>query len=330
LLKTLSDLDVMLLDPIKNTQFHHFQNVTHDGLGSDWKNLLEAAYLQRFFHRLETLLGNRFQRIKFLIINKNSRWSRIEPPIRGKDVVLLWLGDEEGTIPHELSRDFRLILKSYWPISESVGNMHPFPLCGGSAVLERDPIPFEKKSTNVFFSGNLNANRVDFYRHFIPWGGIPAGNLPLLVRKLIARGLGTRPGRLMPRDFSASFPDSVISFTGGFAQGYPPGEFAARLADAKIAICPPGFTSPETIRHFEAMSLGCVVISSSLPPNSFYRGGPVIQLKNWHSLRSLVLNLIENEESLGEASRMTMSWWKTHCSPEALAQKITPILKSAE
>jgi hypothetical protein len=307
--------------------FRAFKNVLHDELGIEWGKLLEATYLIRFFESLRENMGESFEQFRFLIINKNSRWSRIEPPIRGKDVVLLWLGDEEGTIPHELSGNFRLILKSYWPISESVGNMHPFPLCGSSAVLERDLIPFDQRKTGVFFSGNLNANRVDLYRQFIPWGGFPPGNLPLLARKLIARGLGSRPGRLLPRDFSASFPDSVIRFTGGFAQGYPPGEFATRLADARIAICPPGFTSPETIRHFEAMSNGCVVISSSLPPNPFYRGGAVIQLKNWQLLRPLILNLIEDEESLGETSRRTRNWWKTHCSPEAMAKKITPILK---
>lgn len=307
--------------------FPAFENVLHEDLGIDWAKLLEATYLVRFFESLQEHMGESFEQFRFLIINKNSRWSRIDPPIRGKDVVLLWLGDEEGTIPHELSGDFRLILKSYWPISESVGNMHPFPLCGSSAVLEKDPVPIEERKTGVFFSGNLNANRVDFYRQFIPWGGFPPRNLPLLARKLIARGLGTRPGRLLPRDFSASFSDSVIRFTGGFAQGYPIGEFAARLADARIAICPPGFTSPETIRHFEAMSHGCVVISSPLPPNPFYRGGPVIQLKNWQLLRPLILNLIEDAESLGETSRLTRSWWENHCSPEALAQKITSVLK---
>jgi hypothetical protein len=306
---------------------HSFINVFHEELGNDWSELLEATYLRRFFKSLREHMGESFEQFRFLIINKNSRWSRIAPPIRGEDVVLIWLGDEEGTIPHELAGEFRLILKSYWPLSEPLGNMHPFPLCGSSAVLEKDPVPFEKRSTNVFFSGNLNANRVDLYRQFIPWGGFPPGNLPLLARKLIARGLGTRPGRLLPRDFSASFSDSVIRFTGGFAQGYPIGEFAARLADARIAICPPGFTSPETIRHFEAMSHGCVVISSSLPPNPFYRGGPVIQLKNWQLLRPLILNLIEDAESLGETSRLTRSWWENHCSPEALAQKITSVLK---
>jgi hypothetical protein len=306
--------------------FRAFKNVLHDELGIEWGKLLEATYLIRFFESLRENMGETFERFRFLIINKNSRWSRIEPPIRGKDVVLLWLGDEEGTIPHELSGDFRLILKSYWPISESVGNMHPFPLCGSSAVLEKDPVPFEERKTGVFFSGNLNANRVDFYRQFIPWGGFPQGNLSLLARKLIARGLGTRPGRLLPRDFSASFPDSVIRFTRGFAQGYPPGEFAARLADARIALCPPGFTSHETIRHFEAMSQGCVVVSAILPTNVLYRASPVIEIEKWSTLHSVLADMLNHPSRLAEISQSTYRWWNRVLSPEAMAFRIANLL----
>jgi len=308
--------------------FRAFKNVLHEDLGIDWVKLLEATYLERFFESLREYMGESFEQFRFLIINKNSRWSRIDPPIRGKDVVLLWLGDEEGTIPHELSGDFRLILKSYWPISESLGNMHPFPLCGSSAVLEKDPVPIEERKTWVFFSGNLNANRVDFYRQFIPWGGFPPGNLPLLARKLIALGLGTRPGRLLPRDFSASFPDSVIRFTGGFAQGYPIGEFAARLAEARIAICPPGFTSPETIRHFEAMSHGCVVLSARLPTNVLYRASPVIEIEKWSSLHSVLADMLNHPSRLAEISQSTYEWWNRVLSPKAMAIRTTRLLTS--
>lgn len=308
--------------------FRAFKNVLHDELGIEWGKLLEATYLIRFFESLRENMGETFEQFRFLIINKNSRWSRIEPPIRGKDVVLLWLGDEEGTIPHELSGDFRLILKSYWPISESVGNMHPFPLCGSSAVLEKDPVPFEERKTGVFFSGNLNANRVDFYRQFIPWGGFPPGNLPMLARKLIARGLGSRPGRLLRRDFSASFPDSVIRFTGGFAQGYPPGEFAARLADARIALCPPGFTSHETIRHFEAMSQGCVVVSATLPTNVLYRASPVFEIEKWSALHSVLADMLNHPSRLAEISQSTYEWWNRVLSPEAMANRTIRLLTS--
>ena len=275
---------------------HSFINVFHEELGSDWSELLEAAYLRRFFKSLRELMGESFEQLRFLIINKNSRWSRIAPPIRGEDVVLIWLGDEEGTIPHELAREFRLILKSYWPLSEPLGNMHPFALW------------------------------VDFYRQFIPWGRFPPAKLPLIVRKLIARGLATSFGRLLTRDFSSSFPKSAIRFTGGFAQGYPPGEFASRLADARIAICPPGFTSPETIRHFEAMSMGCVVISAPLPRNLFYRGSPVIELENWQLLHPFILNLLEMPEKMESISRQTKIWWNEYCSPEAMAKKTVPLL----
>jgi hypothetical protein len=308
------------------TELELFPNVIHEVHGHDWSCILEAHYLREFLANIRVGAAEIFHSHRFLIMNRNSRWTRIEPPIRGKDVVLIWLGDEEGTIPYELSGNFRLILKSYWPISESVGNMHPFPLCGSSAVLERDPIPFEERKTGVFFSGNLNANRVDFYRQFIPWGGFPPGNLPLLARKLIARGLGSRPGRLLPHDFSASFPDSVIRFTGGFAQGYPPGEFATRLADSKIAICPPGFTSHETIRHYEAMSHGCVVLSARLPTNVLYRSSPVIQFEKWDSLHSILSDLLNHPYRLAKISQSTYEWWNRVLSPEAMAFRVVNLL----
>jgi hypothetical protein len=310
------------------TELELFPNVIHEVHGHDWSCILEAHYLREFLANIRVGAAEIFHSHRFLIMNRNSRWTRIEPPIRGKDVVLIWLGDEEGTIPYELSGNFRLILKSYWPISESVGNMHPFPLCGSSAVLERDPRPFEERKTGVFFSGNLNANRVDFYRQFIPWGGFPPGNLPLLARKLIARGLGSRPGRLLPRDFSASFPDSVIRFTGGFARGYPPGEFAARLADARIALCPPGFTSHETIRHFEAMSQGCVVVSATLPTNVLYRGSPVIEIEKWSALHSVLADMLNHPSRLAEISQSTYEWWNRVLSPEAIAFRIANLLIS--
>jgi hypothetical protein len=93
-----------------SSDFRAFKNVLHEELGTEWRKLLEASYLVRFFECLRQHMGESFEQFRFLIINKNSRWSRIEPPIKGKDVVLLWLGDEEGIIPHELSGDFRLIL----------------------------------------------------------------------------------------------------------------------------------------------------------------------------------------------------------------------------
>lgn len=301
-------------------------NVLHQELGTEWGELLEAAYLQRFFQHLEALLGDRFQKIRFLIINQNSRWSRIDPAIRGEDVVLIWLADEAGSIPYDFSSKFRLILKSYWPLRGPVLNMHPFPLCGSSAVLRKESVPFEERRTKVFFSGNLNANRIDFYRQFTRWGRRPSRNLTPFFRKLIMKGINHFLSGRIPSDFSSAFPGSEIRFTKGFQQGHTPGEFAARLADAKIALCPPGFTSNETIRHCEAMSLGCVVISAPLPLNSLYAGSPMVQINQWRELHSTILNLIEKPDRLEAIARSTREWWNHHCSPEALASTAGSLL----
>jgi hypothetical protein len=314
----------------QNTEFYCFQNVIHDGLGSDWEGLLEAAYLQRFFHGLENLMGDRFQRIKFLIINQNSRWSRIAPSISGQDVVLVWLADEAGSIPYELSPKFRLILKSYWPLRDHVGNLHPFPLCGSSSVLGQKQIPFSERHTNVFFCGNLNANRIDFYRRFTPWGNLPPWNFPSIVRKLLMKGISHLLSGNIPRDFSSAFPDSEIRFTEGFQQGYPPSEFAARLADTRIALCPPGFMSNETIRHFEAMSLGCAVISAQLPGSSLYADSPIVQIRDWGSLRREMLSLLGDEHRLRTISNDSLAWWNNVLSPEAMAYKTYTLLQITE
>jgi len=94
----------------------------------------------------------------------------------------------------------------------------------------------------------------------------------------------------------------------------------------KDAICPPGFTSPETIRHFEAMTHGCVVISSPLPPNRFYKGSTIIQLSNWNELHAVVKKLLGNKNTVEELFRKTSIWWKSQCSPKALAKEMSSIL----
>jgi hypothetical protein len=310
------------------TEFGNFPNVIHEVHGHDWSCILEAHYLREFLANIRGVDPVMFHSHRFLIMNRNSRWEKILPPFHGKDVVLIWLGDEDATIPLDLAPKFRLILKSYWPLRESVGNIHPFPLCGRSDVLKVVPKAFADREISVFFSGNLNANRIDLYRQFTPWRSVLPFNTPTypLRRMIHAMQKGLFPA--MRRDFSGYYPGSVIQFTQGFQQGYPPDEFAGKLANSCIAICPPGFTSNESIRHFEAMRQGCVIVSAVLPPNRFYERSPIIQLSNWNELHAMVKKLIDNPLGIEELSRKTSMWWESQCSPKALAKKITNLLAS--
>ena len=297
-----------------------FTNVQHPEHQGQWETLLEGAYLRAYFSALQTIMREDFLRFRFVVINHNARKGFPQLPIKGENTVLIWLSDETSSVPHAVSSDYKLILKSYWPYAHSVGNMHPFPLCGSSEVVKHAVIPFVDRTTNVFYSGNLNANRLGFYTAL---GKLPGAQfidtIPYILRLAVWKYTKDRLLRFK-RDFSNSFEKSSIRFTDGFRRGATPADFADLLANSKIALCPHGFTSAECIRHFEAMRLGCVIVSSSLPPNRFYQGSPIIQLKNWRALKETINDLLQSPHRMERISASMIDWWNKICSPKSMAQ----------
>jgi hypothetical protein len=308
-----------------------FINVTHSETGEAWPEMLEGRFLLEFFCALQSHDPGLFQSLRFLIMNKNSRFGALHPPFSGQDVVLIWLSDEEASIPPEdFSRNFRLILKSYWPLGEGVRNVLPFPLCGASEVVRTQPLPWDQRKTEVFFTGNLNANRVDFFRQFNHLRNLPPWDLPFYWQKRLYWEAILRSPIPLHRDFSDRFPDSLIAFTHAFKAGMTPAAYAQSLATSKIAICPPGFTSAETIRHFEAMRLGCVIVSPPLPHNPFYAGSPIVVLKNWRSLGQCLSKLLrEDGKALQERADATFQWWQSRASPAGMANIVLQRLRSS-
>jgi hypothetical protein len=303
-----------------------FDNVYDATASNDVFDCMEGAYLKGFFVTLHELLGANFNKWRFLVIHHNQKYGPPPLSIKGNDVVLVWLSDESGHVPLELRDSFKLILKSYWPHKEPVDNIYPFPLCGCSEVLHTPPKPLAKREINVFFSGNLNANRLDFYRQFSWLRKVPPSDLRSYRLRLALLKVLKATKVNLNRDVSGSFTDSFIQFTGGFRQGLQPNEYAHKLSDTKIALCPPGFHSAETIRHFEAMRMGCVVVSALLPPNPFYIGSPIIQVKSWRDLHSSINKLLSDQKRLEMLSEQSTIWWKAKCSPEALANKTDMLL----
>ena len=92
------------------------------------------------------------------------------------------------------------------------------------------------------------------------------------------------------------------------------------LYDAKIAICPGGYASRESFRHYEALRAGCVIISEPLPDTRFYRGSPIIVLDDWRNLRGVVRELLREPERLETLHRQTRKWWQDMCCEEAVAR----------
>jgi hypothetical protein len=288
----------------------------------------ETVFLGRLFAMLQIEMGEAFDQFTFVVHR------RIFGEFAGKPInlnqgddkcILIVIADEREVFPCEEFLSYRHVFRAYGNTPENREQIHAFPVGYLNAAGLAEYIPFESRHTNVFFSGYLNRNRVDLLKQFrrIPW--LPSRNLPKskYVREIARRAVE----KLIPeRTFADWVPGARLDFTEWFAKGLAPEEYARVLANSRIALCPPGFESHETIRHWEAMRLGCVVISAPLPPNRFYRNSPIIELDDWSELKLTVTRLLANPEELHELHQRTLEWWTTRCSESAVAKYMAQII----
>jgi len=288
----------------------------------------ETVFLQRLFSALAERMLSDFHRFTFVV----HRWSYHEKKGASIDLlpgdatkVLIVLADEREAFPAEDFSSYRAVFRAYGAPTGEKSKIHPFPVGYHKAAGKAEPVDFEKRRNSVFFSGYLNRNRLDLYKQFRPVWWLPKRNLPhnTYVREVARRAVEKLTKE---RDFPDAVRSGRIAFTEWFGKGLAPDEYARTLADTKIAICPPGFISHETIRHWESMRLGCVVISAPLPPNRFYKDSPIIQLDDWSQLKPLLADFQANPDKLLRHHQVTVNWWKDVCSETAVAESMAEIL----
>jgi len=293
-----------------------------------WKGSIEGVYLQDFFEAFARNCPDLFSSLEFEILHLNTIHHRVPELRGGKRKVLIWLSDEGSYIPLGESSRYLAVFKSYWLKEGPIRNIHPFPLCGSGEVHSAKIKPMEERCLSVFFSGNFCPNRADFFRALTAFRYLP----PFALRAYPLRRIYWELLRsaVKKREFSGLFPGGSVAFTSGFRKGLAPAEFASRLADTRIALCPEGFRSKETIRMFEAMRLGCVIIGPRMPPNPFYKNSPVIQKDSWLGIRGLVAELLASPHRLAQIHKETLHWWDAVCSAKAMAEKTISFLAACE
>lgn len=301
--------------------------------GAPFEPYQEEVFLSRLFHSLQTKMGNQFDELTFVVHRRQHGelpGTEINLDKGGKGRVLIIISDECEVFPISQFTDYQTIFRAYGSSNGTLDRegvvTHPFPIGYLNATGLQHPVEFAKRRNSVFFSGYLNSSRVDLYKQFqrIPW--LKKTNLQNRYCREAARRIISRFH--MRREFDYIFPNSKIRFTEGFGKGLSPEAYAATLADSRIALCPQGFVSPETIRHWEAMSLGCVVISAPLPDSPYYKGSPIIQIEDWSQLRKVVGTLLDDQQSLKRLHEDTKAWWRDQCSEEAVATYMAKVLAS--
>lgn len=287
----------------------------------------ETLFLQRVFHALSDRMRGDFHQYTFFV-HRRVFGEFAGKPIKlergGKGRVLIVIADEKEVFPVEEYQDYEHVFRAY---GNPDGSMcHAFPVGYHNAAGTAEPAAFGQRGIPVFFSGYLNRNRLDLYKQFRPVWWLPRRNLPgnKYVREIARRAIEKLTKE---RSFPDGVPGGHITFTEWFGKGLPPEEYAITLANSKIALCPPGFVSHETIRHWEAMRLGCVVISAPLPANCFYEESPIIQLKDWCELKPLLADLLADPVRLSRLHEATVDWWNSRCSEAAVAEYMASIIR---
>jgi len=293
-------------------------NVSMIGSGS-FDIMLEGLFWQDVMEHLQKQLEAEFANFRFLFYVLKTHAAPDVACFADPQTILFVLSDNSGEHYNEQFAGFGAVFKVH--LSDGSGNVHPVPLGYTRMHLHGSEAPLSERNTNVFFSGNINANRVDFYRSLYTGGLPPSANLQ---HRQVRRGVLYAIRKLkLRRNFDAKFPDSYIRFTSSFASGLGADDYTAKLADTKIAISPRGFWRPECFRDHEAMRSGCVIISDPLPSTWYFKNSPIIQLGRWSSLKSTVRNLLASPDELQERQLATLVWWRDKCSPNAVATYIS-------
>jgi hypothetical protein len=290
-------------------------NVSYQSEVHRFEDLCEQKYLIGIFQELSTKMGDAFATFNFIIFSGQSEAS-VQVTTDPDRTVVLYLSDEQSNVPASLCSQVLAVFKCFLPGEGLAPNLYSLPLGCVAPPLADDVKPAEHRSYSIFFSGAMNAHRTRLFKTLSkPWWS------PIEIPVRLKR----------PRDleiFDNFIPGGYLRFTNGFRTGLPPMDFANILGDAKFAICPKGFTSAETFRHFEAMRAGAIVISEPLPELEFYKSSPIICLNRWSDLRDVVTALLADPPKLQSIQSATLLWYERFCSEAAVADKIVDVIQA--
>jgi hypothetical protein len=170
---------------------------------------------------------------------------------------------------------------------------------GYHKLVDVPAVPFDQRTTDVFFAGALASSRRFELRPSIA------------ARRQMMRAIGRASAQLPGLKFDCSLQPRVGKFT--------PAEYSRNLMNAKIVLCPRG-NFDETFRFFEAARSGCVIVTEPLPERWYYDGAPVVQLRGWSELSAKLAGLFEDRARLSDLSQQTRTWWENVVSEPAVAR----------
>ncbi|SVE57637.1 uncharacterized protein METZ01_LOCUS510491, partial [marine metagenome] len=198
----------------------NWDNIYYELGEISYDDLCESQYLSKILYYIKESLGDKFDRYDFYIYSSKGIYNLPKPIVisNSKPKVLIYISDEQATVPLYLNKYFIAIFKCYLSKHHDEERIYPFSLGYHKDVPHLSIIPINDRLTNVFFSGNLeNDSRLSFYKELSPLRFIP-DRVFYQIKKEIKK--------YFPRDCSNIFKNSIINFTRGFSSGLSGDEYA--------------------------------------------------------------------------------------------------------
>lgn len=300
--------------------------------GSHYKSedLIELEYFQQLASALRThfISNKNFDKIPDIIIfscvkdentpqtlNNNVKLGRI----------LLIVSCENGYNSKNISKSYDMILQSYLEKDDFLNNIYPMPIGIPNYNFFRQKLEkFLTKKDNqnnkdiaLFYSGNLNKNRIKFFSQYYSINIIRKIYIVLLF-KLKFKSLLKKQLKLLRLNYNEQN-KNVILFNSEFHSGLSKNDYLDYLSRAKYTLCPQGFSSYETFRHYEQAAFGSFSIVQKLPKNWIYNNFPCIKIKSWKNLHYKLLN---RKNFNGNEYQLSVNWYLNTIDPIGASNKI--------
>ncbi|MCP4438422.1 MAG: hypothetical protein GY810_05710 [Aureispira sp.] len=252
---------------------------------------LEQVYLFRIFEALSK--WEQFYNYNFYIISANSEWSYE----LDKKSIVLYMSNEDHVLPSKLEKAL-MVFTPYCPLgAQCPQNCFAIPLGYNGALEEKEFIPIEKRTYDVFFSGNMYKRRLPF------WAGVQFFSFKTKIKMESADKHHLQFNR---------------SFTGGMSSS----QYSDILMNSKIALVPEGYKSNISFRFFEAAKYGTVIITKKLYDYWFFREFPGVEVDSWLNVGKYIRQLLTQPDLLETYQKKILGYYNTYCQEGVVAQFI--------
>lgn len=188
--------------------------------------------------------------------------------------------------------------------NKTIAPVHEIPI-GCYAYEDTVFIPFEERTNDLFFAGSIQHKKDQCFRIKRP-KELARDRMTSALEKLEQKNSDIEIKTKITTDFK----DSIANENQAYLQN---------VMNTKICPIPRG-ANLETFRFYEAMRSGCILIGEAFPKGWFYDDAPIIRLKDWSDMQTVIPKLLADKERMLKLHRQTLDWWENKCSEKSLAE----------